>query len=305
MIIIFCEVGVILRVLVTGENSYIGKMFAKWVYSFPDTLEITFISLRNDDWVKQDFSVFDVVFHVAAIVHEKEKTKLRTLYFRINKELPILIAKKAKNAGVKQFIFMSTLSVYGLDGLIGGQNVINLDTLCHPKSFYGRSKLEAEIELKKISDDTFKLVIIRAPMVYGPDSPGNYKRLRKFILKSPVFPAIDNSRSMIYIDNLSEFIRLIIINQESGLFIPQNQEFINVVEMASLISMSNHKKIAFSKVLAHVIYLIGNHSGLLRRVFGNLTVEKELSVFEKYKYSNFSLKQSINTCETNVVNRPM
>ena len=136
---------------------------------------------------KIDFSQYDVIFHVAAVVHMKEKPEMESLYLKVNRDLPIEVAIKAKNQGIKQFIFMSTMAVYGEDGKLDEEIVIGLNTASNPNTYYGKSKLLAEIELNKLNDDKFKVVTLRPPMVYGPNCTGNYARLQKFALKCQFF----------------------------------------------------------------------------------------------------------------------
>ena len=116
-------------------------------------------------------------------------------------------ARKAKEDGVSQFIFMSSIIVYGNEGQKG---IINQNTKENPADFYGRSKLMAEEGLKVLEDENFKVAVIRPPMIYGKDSKGNYPRLSKMAKKLPFFPYVANQRSMLHIDNLCELIYLII-----------------------------------------------------------------------------------------------
>ena len=228
-----------MKILITGNTSYAGRSLEKWLLQWPDKYLIEYISLRNEEWKDKDFSLYDVIFHVAAIVHQKEKPEMEELYYRVNRDLTIALANKAKNAGVKQFIFMSTLSVYGLVGTVGKEVMINKDTPCRPNSFYGKSKLEAEGLLERLQNEDFKVAILRVPMIYGPNCPGNYEQLRRITDKTPIFPSINNNRSMIFIDNLSEFVRLLIDNQDNGLFFPQNLEYINTSYLVALIAKEN------------------------------------------------------------------
>ena len=159
------------------------------------------------------FSGYDSVFHVAGIAHIKETIKNRDLYFSVNRDLAYEVAKKAKEDGVRQFVFLSTMSVYGLN-----TGIIDNNTPEAPKNAYGRSKLEAEKLIRELEAANFQVAIIRPPMVYGKGAKGNYQRLSKFAQKSPIFPDYNNQRSMLYIDNLCEFVRLIIIHVSTGIF---------------------------------------------------------------------------------------
>ena len=167
------------------------------------------VSTLNDEWLAKSFAGYSAVLHVAAVVHQKEGPEMADLYKKVNTQLTIDIAGKSKRDGVRQFIFMSTMNVYGRE-----TGTINSDTLPAPKTMYGKSKLDAERLLKELADESFQVAVLRPPMVYGPGCPGNYARLTKLIKKTPVFPKVFNKRSMIYIENLCEFLRQIIDNKE-------------------------------------------------------------------------------------------
>lgn len=286
-----------MKILITGNTSYAGRSLEKWLLQWPDKYLIDFVSLRHEEWKDTDFSLYDVVFHVAAIVHQKEKTEMEELYYRINRDLTIELANKAKSAGVKQFIFMSTLSVYGLVGMVGKEVMINEDTPCRPNSFYGKSKLEAEQLLEGLQNKDFKVAILRIPMIYGPNCPGNYGQLRRITDKIPVFPRVNNNRSMIFIDNLSEFIRLLIDNQDHGLFFPQNQEYINTSYLVRLIAKEKQKNMYLSKLLSLGINLLAVRIKIINKVFGNLTIDSNLSNYRDYKYCVVDLVESVKRCE--------
>lgn len=281
------------KILITGEKSYVGVSFKKWLDQWSDKYSVEFISLRNEEWKLEDFSKYDVLIHVAAIVHKKEKPEMKTLYDRVNKDITIELATKAKQSRVKQFIFMSTLSVYGVEGKIDEDVVINKDTPCDPNTLYGKSKLEAEYELVKLNDDFYRIAIIRAPMIYGPDCPGNYRRLRDLVLKLPLFPLVNNQRSMLFIDNLSEFIKLLVENQDDGIFLPQNKEYVNTTELANNIAKINEKKLYLSKLMFIVVKLLGNRVGKLNKVFGNLVIDNSLSDYQNFSYCVSDFEKSI------------
>lgn len=282
------------RILITGVNSYVGNNLKNWLEKHPNKYHIEQISLRNDDWREEDFSRFDVVVHVAGIAHVSTDPNMEDLYYKVNRDLTIEAAKKSKAEGVKQFIFLSSIIVYGdrpsPDGMIDEQTKPN------PSNFYGRSKLEAEEGIVSLENGDFKVVIIRPPMIYGKNSKGNYPRLAKFARKSPIFPDFPNKRSMIHIDNLSEFIRLMIDYEESGLFFPQNKEYVQTSEMVRLIAEVHGKKIRMVRWFNPIIKLLRNRIGILNKVFGDLFYKKDLSLYEK-KYQVYSLDKSIKATE--------
>lgn len=274
------------KILITGVNSYVGNSLADWLGKEPENYSIDKISMRDGTWKEKDFSIYDVVVHVAGIAHVSTDPKMEEQYYKINRDLTIEVAEKSKNEGVKQFIFLSSIIVYGEN--IANNGVINKDTIPEPSNFYGNSKLEAEKGIEHLNDINFHIVTIRPPMIYGKGSKGNYPKLAKAAKKLPIFPNINNQRSMIHIDNLSEFIRLLINNQERGLFFPQNKEYVKTSEMVRLISENHNKKIRLTKIFNPVLNLLMNNLPMLKKVFGNLIYDKNLSYYkENYIINEF------------------
>lgn len=284
------------RILITGVNSFIGKSFYEWLKQWGDKYEVDFISLRGEEWKKKDFSSYDVVLHVAGIAHVSADPKLRDHYFRINRDLTIEVAQKSKADRVKQFIFISSINVYGGSNSINTLRVINRDTIPQPTNFYGESKLQAEKGIISLNSESFKVVVLRPPMIYGKYSKGNYPILAKYAKLLPIVPDIQNQRSMLHIDNLCEFIRLLINNDEDGLFFPQNAEFIETTEMIRLIAMVHGKKIILTKVFNPLLRLLSRRVQIINKAFGNLVYDKEISVY-KEEYCVRDLYQSIETTE--------
>jgi UDP-glucose 4-epimerase len=277
------------KILITGASSFIGTSFDVWLGNYPDRYSIDKVSIRGDEWKRKDFSVYDVVFHVAGIAHKKETKKNAGLYYRVNRNLTYEVANKAKNAGVKQFIFLSSMSVYGIES-----GVIDKYTPINPKSNYGKSKLQAEAMIKPLGDGGFKIAIIRPPMIYGQGCKGNYPRLANLSLKTPFFPNIENKRSMIYIDNFCEFIRLLIDDCSKGIFFPQNSEYVNTSEMVKMIAEAHGKKIRLTKLFNSL--LVFRKFNIVNKVFGNLVYEKEMSKYKK-NYQIYNFRESIKTTE--------
>ena len=278
------------KVLITGKDSYIGTSFEKWLSQWPDKYMVDTIDMKGDTWKDNDFSEYDVVFHVAGIAHVSSNSKREDLYYRVNRDLAVETAIKAKAEGVKQFIFMSSIIVYG--GSKSCKRVIDQDTVPKPNNFYGRSKLQAEEGIRPLEDDNFKIVILRPPMIYGKGSKGNYPRLAKLARRIPVFPDINNQRSMLHIDNLCEFIKFMIDNKESGLFFPQNKEYVKTSEMVRLIAEVHGKKIRLTKVFNPFIKLM-YRIGTVNKVFGNMVYDKSMSEYDKGNYQLKDLRESI------------
>lgn len=282
------------KILITGANSYIGTSFERWISQYSEDYFVETVNTRNNLWAEKDFSSYDVVFHVAGIAHVSADSKMETSYYRVNKELTIKVAKKAKVEGVKQFIFMSSIIVYG--DSCNSKKVIDISTVPSPNNFYGSSKLQAEEGIKSLEDNKFKIVILRPPMIYGKGSKGNYPKLAKIACKLPIFPDINNERSMLHIDNLCEFIRLIIDNEERGLFFPQNSEYVKTSEMVKLIAEVHGKKIRLVKVFNGIIKMMSNKSILINKVFGNLVYDHSMSKY-KVNYQVRDMKDSIEATE--------
>jgi len=278
------------NILITGANSYIGTSVEKWLSKYPDEYLVDTIDMKTEEWKKKDFSPYDVVFHVAGIAHVSSDPNLEDLYYKVNRDLTIETAKKAKSEGVKQFIFMSSIIIYGDSSK--DLKVIDENTIPQPSNFYGNSKLQAEQGIIPMSDENFKVVVLRPPMIYGKGSKGNYPKLVKAAIKLPVFPDIDNQRSMLHIDNLCEFIKLIIDNEESGVFFPQNKEYVKTSEMVRLIAEAHGKKIKLVKIFNPILKAMEIKVDIVKKVFGNLVYEKSISNY-KEDYQIRNLKASI------------
>jgi len=284
------------KILVTGKNSYVGTSIENWLLKSSDNYKIDTIDMEDRSWIEHDFSKYDVVFHVAGIAHVSSDPEKKELYYKVNRDLTIKTAKKAKNEGVKQFIFMSSIIVYGASSQINNERIIHELTKPEPQDFYGDSKLQAEKGLEALRDENFKVVILRPPMIYGKDSKGNFPKLAKLARYTPIFPDIDNKRSMLHIDNLSEFVRLMIENEEDGLFFPQNKEYVNTKNLVKEIASVYNHKIIFTKLLNKILFLMSKKINLINKVFGDLVYKKETS---KYKddYWVRDFKESIRITE--------
>lgn len=286
-----------MRVLVTGENSYAGRQFEKRILDLKMDWKVDFLSVRSDRWRAKDFSSYDAIYHVAAIVHQKEKAENEALYYKINRDLTFELAKKAKLEGVKSFVFLSTIAVYGLIGRIGEDTIISKETKENPISYYGKSKLEAEQKISILQSDDFQVSILRIPMIYGYGCPGNYSALSKLAKKVPVFPKINNRRSLLYIDHLSDIVKHLISNKVSGLFLVKNPKDINTLNMVNEIASNNNKKIINSSVLSILIKKIGNKFNVTRKMFGNVFYKNEDCKIEGFEYSELSFEESISLAE--------
>ncbi|MBE6553114.1 MAG: NAD-dependent epimerase/dehydratase family protein [Ruminococcaceae bacterium] len=288
------------KILITGANSYIGTSFEKYIKeNYPNDYAIDTVDMIDSSWREKDFSGYDSVFHVAGIAHSdngKISAEKEKLYYAVNTDLTIETAKKAKADGVKQFIFMSSAIVYGESAPIGKTKVITKDTPVSPANCYGDSKVQAENGIRPLNDDSFKVVILRPPMIYGKGSKGNYPLLVKIALKTPVFPYIKNERSMLYIENLCEFIQLMVKNNEQGTFWPQNAEYSNTSELVKMIAEAHGKKVRLIKGFGWMLKLMSHCTGLVNKAFGSLSYEMGISKYT-HNYRNADIKESIKRTE--------
>ncbi len=284
------------KILITGANSYIGTTFENYIKQWPDKYSVDTVDMIDGSWREKDFGGYDIVFHVAGLAHAdvghaSEETKKK--YYAINTDLTVETAKKAKADGVGQFIFMSSAIVFGESASMGKIKVITKDTKPAPANFYGDSKLQAENGINSLNDESFKVVILRPPMIYGKGSKGNYPMLAKMARKMPVFPDVKNQRSMLYVGNLCEFIRLMIDNDEAGTFHPQNSEYVSTSEMVRQIANVYGKKIWITKLLNPFVWLAskvpGKIGGLANKAFGNFAYDMGMSEYEEYNLYEFKI----------------
>lgn len=282
------------RIVIVGKNSYIGTSCKQYLDSFDNEYYLEELDTLDDTWREFDFSSFDVVFHVAGLAHSTPSVDQRDLYYEVNTNLTYDVAEKAKRQGVKQFIFMSSVIVYG-SGTLGKEVVIRENTPLVPDNFYGDSKKQAEIKLEKLEDDKFKIVILRPPMIYGKNSKGNYPRLAMLSRKTPIFPKIENERSMLYLGNLLSFIKIIIDNQDSGVFHPQNEEYVCTSVMVKEIAEIHGKSIHLTKVFNPIIKLFHKQTSI-NKLFGNFVIDKKLSNYP-VNYCEYDFNKSLKETE--------
>lgn len=260
-----------IRVLITGADSYIGTHIAKELEKSPEAFEVRQLDIR-EGLDEQAFSGFDAVVHVAGIAHQKETEENAPLYQKVNCDLAVQTAKAAKEHGVKQFVFFSSMSVYGMT--VGR---ITKETAPSPNTHYGHSKWNAEKAMTELADDTFRIATLRPPMIYGPGCRGNYPRLASLARKLPVFPKVVSERSMLYIGTLCSFVKKLIESGEGGLYFPQNRAYVNTSDMVSLIAKAHGKKIALIPGFGWLLQLLESRVGVVGKVFGTLTYDLDMS----------------------------
>lgn len=293
------------KILITGAGSYIGESFTRYAAENYTSLEIESVDMIDGTWKEKDFSCYDIVYHVAGIAHAdvgNVDDAVKEKYYVVNTDLAVDVCKKAKAEGVKEFIFMSSMIVYGDSAPYGTKKVIDENTVPKAANFYGDSKLQADVAVRGLADDNFKVIVLRPPMIYGKGSKGNYPILAKLAKKLPVFPDVENQRSMLHIDNLCEFLCQVMlieyIKEKAVVLIPQNAEWTKTSEMVKEIAEVSDKKIRLVGGIMKLAVLIGckvpgKIGRLVNKAFGSSCYSLGVSVYEGVNYQKISLKESI------------
>lgn len=279
-----------MKLLITGKNGYIANRLYK-SFCNREHYDAKKISIRNG--VKElNLTNIETIIHTAAIVHTKETSESIVDYKNVNFELTKELAIHAKYQGVKHFIFISSMAVFG--NVVGE---INEFSSTNPESYYGKSKLAAEQYLQKLEDEFFKVAIIRPPMVYGPDCPGNFFLLSKMSKRVLLFPKVSNKRSMIFIGNLVALVEQIVLDKETGLFHPQDPQLICTSEMVKELAKAQKKKLYFTLTGAFLLKLLAGRTKLYRKVFSDLFYSQTFSSYKNNEYQKYTVEQGIQISE--------
>ncbi|MDE6154192.1 MAG: NAD-dependent epimerase/dehydratase family protein [Muribaculaceae bacterium] len=280
-----------IKILITGARSFVGTSVDKWLASWPDQYHVDTVDTIDGKWKEADFSKYDVVFHVAGIAHVDPKPEMAPLYYKINRDLTVEIAHYARENGVKQFIFMSSMIVYHASKTLKG-TVIDANTQPDPNDFYGDSKLQAENRLKKLETDNFKVAILRPCMIYGTNGKGNFQRLARLASKIPIFPAWHNRRSMLYIDNLSEFVRQAVDRNLTGTFHLQNREYADTVQIVKFYARCSGHTLWCSHIFNPLVWVGALALKPLCKMFANQYYVHEITSFD-FDYQLVSFEDSL------------
>lgn len=299
------------KVLITGTGSYIGETFRAYAAEhYPDNFMIDAVDMIDPAWRDNDFSEYDIVYHVAGIAHAdmgNVSDEVKEKYYAVNTDLAIEVAEKAKADGVKEFVFMSSMIVYGESALYGLKKVVDEHTIPSPANFYGDSKLQADVGVRELVDENFKVIVLRPPMIYGRGSKGNYPILAKLAKKLSVFPGVENERSMLYIENLCEFLCQVMLvkklEQNAVVLIPQNAEWTKTGDMVEEIAGVSGRKVHRLGILNSAV-LVGSKvpgkiGGLVNKAFGNSCYAHSISVYPEIEYQKVGLRESIYRTEGN------
>ncbi len=282
-----------MKILVVGKNSYVGTSLKNYFLREHRDDIVNLITSRNNEWRKVDFSGYDAVYNVSGLCHADSKHGTPESYMAINAKLPIEIAKKAKQEGIKLFIHMSSTIIYGNMSRIGEEKYIDDKTVPKPINVYGESKLEAEKGLLKLESESFGTAIIRAPLIYGENARDNFPKLVRFAKTIPVFPNIENKQSMIYVDNLCELIYLIVLNNKRGIYMPQDEKYICTSKLVKDISVAYGKNLLLTKLFNPIIFLFSRKVYLFNKVFGNVAYRKKTSQYFNGTYRVVSYETAI------------
>lgn len=255
------------KILVTGASGFVGDRFLK---GKGNEYTLVPVSLREKQIHDINWRDISAVLHLAGIAHRMQKTE-DELYYDVNYELTKKLADAAKKAGVKQFIFMSTIKVYG-----EGYQKISLDTPCKPNDAYGKSKLLAEHYLQELSSPSFKVAIIRPPLIYGPGVKGNMARLINLVEQKKYLPLgeINNKRSIVSIDNLIHLMDIIIEREAEGIFLVQDNKPISTSDLLIEIINAQNSRTKLFEIPGIVKWAIARLTpAIYMRVFGSLEVD--------------------------------
>ena len=286
------------NILITGAGSYVGESVRRYILAKDSSYQIDAVDTVGDNWKKVDYTKYDVVFHVAGIAHVNADPKMEPLYYKVNRDLTIEVAKHAKAAGVKQFIFMSSQIVFHESRSLKAE-VLTTETKPAPNGFYGDSKLQAENGLHELESEEFKVCILRPCMIYGPNAKGNFLRLAKLACKTPVFPEWHNKRSMLYIDNLAEFVKQAIERELEGTFYPQNRELADTVEIIRFFAKEVGHKVWITRLFNPFIWLGSFILQPINKMFATYYYDPKMSKME-FDYQLVSFEESLKKVADNL-----
>ncbi len=276
-----------MKLLITGSNGFVGNYF---INQYKEKYEIKTFSFLKDDINSLDCSDVDVVFHLSALVHQMDGAS-KEEYEKVNVTQTLQLAKKAKECGVKQFVFMSTVKVYGEET----ESVYTEKSICNPEDEYGKSKLKAEKLLLEVESENFRVSIIRTPIIYGYGVKANIKSLVKLVNKIPILPFgdIENRRSMVYIGNLCHLVDVVIDQQKAGIFLASDDEPLSTTRLIELIAKNLGKKVYLVKIPFFETLLKLLKPSFYKRLYGSLKVDNSITK-EKLSLKNpYSVEEGI------------
>lgn len=255
--------------MITGASGFIGSNFIK---RYKDKYNIIPVDLIKTKPEELDFTNVDCVLHLAALVHQMNGAP-REKYFEVNTELTKRMAEESKKHRVKHFVFYSTVAVYGTHGDINKELILDKNSKVNPITAYAESKWKAEEILRKLEDDNFKVSILRPPMVYGKNCPGNMKRLEKLVKLFPILPFNynENKRTLVNIEKLLEITDKVIRKEIFGITIPKDDKDVSIKEIVEKLAKENNKKLILIKFPKFIFKLLINlKSEIMKSLYGSL-----------------------------------
>ena len=281
-----------MKVLIVGKNSYIAQRTGAWLAKMPEPDEVEYISVRDDSWRQANLSVFNAVIYTAAIVHRKD-TVPEEVYDAVNAQQPFAFAQTAKAAGVRQFVFLSTMGVYGQGKKLPAGNIVDAHTPLKPFPGYGSSKLKGERLIQSLQDEQFHVSIIRPANVYGKDCKGGYiSGFAKITSALPVLPrAFEESRQgMLFVDNLAELCRLAVHSDCSGVYPAQDRTTVSAYDvMRAMADCICPKK----KALRAPVLKLFRWNRLVTKLFGGVSYSAEYAKCPLGDYQLVEFREAI------------
>lgn len=265
-----------MKILVIGKNGFISTSFQAYMKKYSE-IEVDAISAREDNWKKYSFTGYDAVYNTTGLAHNDARKGSNEQFIALNRDLPLALATKAKKDGVNTFINMSSIIVYGDMSALGTQSKITAKTKPIPAGIYGESKLAGEKAISKLEDERFHVAIIRSPLVYSERAVDNFGRLINYAIKYPIFPEIKNFRSMIYSDNLCELVKLIAEHSGSGIYCPQQDEYICTSKIVKDIAVASGHRLFLTKIFNPILFFLSKRVMFIRKVFGSLAYDMTIS----------------------------
>lgn len=274
------------KVLIYGKNSYIGEHFYQALKrAGNDVIIIDSFKKKPRDI---DFSGIEVVINVVGIAHIKITDDMEQLFYTVNTDLAVELCEEAKKHGVKQYIYMSSMNVYG-----DTTETIRSRAQEGPKNFYGKSKYLADERIHKMGNESFKVASVRPPVVYGKGCKGNFTLLQKVASFTPIIPKYRNIKSMIYIEHLDNFICQLVADGEGGYFHPQNSNTTSTIDTIVAIRKAMKKKTILIPGLGWLVKLGMICVGKAERAFADDNYDLEFSRYKDNSYCNLDFQTTI------------
>ena len=256
------------QVLITGKSGYIATRFDAYLKQFPEEYRAVPVSLRGVDWERMDFSQYDAVVHTAGLAHIKETSENAGDYYAVNRDLAESAAKKARAEGVRQFLLLSSGSVYGLT-----EGVITAETRPCPRTHYGKAKLQGEEAVVSLRTPDFKVAVFRPLMVYGEGCKGNYRSLEKLARIAPMLPDYQNRRSLVSIETLCACMKNVLDQEVEGIFFPREEKPLCTCEMIQEIAEGQGRHLRRLRLLNPAVSLLRRTTAAGRKAFGDLVYQ--------------------------------